>query len=53
MVKNNYENLDELNSNLIKQIPKEYTNFETILGEPIFINHLKLTKFFKKTLKKL
>ena len=53
MVKNNYENLDELNSNLIKQIPKEYTNFETILGEPIFINHLKLTKFFKKNLKKI
>ena len=51
--KNNYENLDELNSNLIKQIPKEYTNIETILGEPIFINHLKLTKFFKKNLKKI
>ena len=44
--------LNELNKNIIKEIPKKYDNFETILGDPIFINQFKLSKFLKKNPKK-
>ena len=48
-----YNNINELNQNLIQTIPKELDKFETILGEPLFINQFKLTKFFKKNLLKI
>ncbi len=44
------ESLNELNEKLIKELPKNYDNYETILGEPLFINQLKLSKFLKKNL---
>ena len=43
-----YNNLEQLKKDLLKEIPEEYKNFETILGEPLFINQLKLSKFLKK-----
>jgi hypothetical protein len=43
--------LDELNNQIIKDIPQEYKNYESILGEPIFINQFRLMKFFKKNFK--
>ena len=46
--KKDFENLDELKSNILKLIPKEYEKYETILGEPLFINQFKLSKFLKK-----
>ena len=49
--KNKYTNLEELNLDLIKKIPEEYDKFETILGEPLYINQLRLSKFFKNFLK--
>jgi len=51
--KNNYNSLESLNDTLLKKIPKEYENYETILGEPLFINQFKFTKFFKKNLFKI
>ena len=48
-----YNNLEQLKKDLLKEIPKEYKNFETILGEPLFINQLKLSKFLKKNLLKI
>ena len=46
-------NLNQLNENLIKEIPDYYKNFESILGEPLFINNFKLSKLFKKNLIKM
>jgi hypothetical protein len=46
----NLSNLDEI---VIKEIPKKYDNFESILGEPLFINKFKFSKFLKKNLKKI
>lgn len=48
--KNNYTNLSEFGQNLIKEIPKKYDAYESILGEPLFINKFKLAKFLKKNL---
>ena len=39
--------LQDLNKNLLKEIPKELNNFESILGEPLFVNQLRLSKFIK------
>ncbi|OUX44358.1 hypothetical protein CBE37_01260 [bacterium TMED277] len=42
---NNFDNL------LIKNISKEYNDYESILGEPFFVNQFRLSKFIKKNLK--
>ncbi len=47
------DNFNDFSENIIKEIPKEYDNYESILGEPIFINQLKLAKFLKKNYKKI
>ena len=51
----NYENLrldlKTLPSIVLKEIPKEYENYDAILGKPFFINDLKLMKFLKKGFK--
>jgi hypothetical protein len=49
----NYDNLEMLNDILLKKIPQKYENYETILGEPLFINQFKLTKFLKKNFIKI
>ncbi len=46
-------NISDLDKNLIKKVPKEYDKFEVILGEPLYINQLRLTKFFKKNFLKI
>ena len=51
--KKDYKNLDELKASLLRQIPKEYNDYETILGEPIYTNKFKLSKFFKKNFFKI
>ena len=48
-----YKSLNDLNYAVIKKIPKEYDKFDVILGEPLFINQFKLTKFLKKNLFKI
>ena len=47
----NIEKMDELNSQIIKDIPNDYNNYESILGEPLFINQFRFSKFLKKNLK--
>ena len=46
--KKNYNNLSDLKDDIIKKIPENLNNYETILGEPIFINQFRLSKFIKK-----
>ncbi len=42
---NNFDNLNEI---LLKKIPDEYNEFESILGEPIFVNQFRFSKFIKR-----
>ena len=45
------ENLDELNKILLKKIPENFNHFDVVLGEPLFINQFRFSKFIKKNLK--
>ena len=44
-------NFNELNSNILKEVPENFNKFESILIEPIFINQFRLMKFLKKGFK--
>jgi len=52
---NDYETkdikFDTLNSLVLKEIPKHFENYESILGNPIFTNNFKGMKFIKKGFK--
>ena len=49
--KNEDVNFSSLNSQVLKEIPREFDKFEAILGEPIFINQFRSMKFIKKGLR--
>jgi hypothetical protein len=49
----NHENLVQLKESVLKEIPKKYENYESILVEPLFINNFKFAKFLKKNLIKI
>ena len=42
------KNLNQLNENILKKIPENIKNYESILGEPLFVNQFKFSKFLKK-----
>ena len=42
-----FTNLKELNENILLIIPEKLNNYESILGEPLFINKFRLSKFLK------
>ena len=44
-------NFNSLSSLILKDIPSKFNEYETILGDPIFINQFMATKFIKKGLK--
>ena len=46
--KKNLNNLNEFENILLKDIPSEYEQFESILGEPIFVNQFRFSKFLKR-----
>ena len=46
--KTEYKNLADLKEVIIKNIPINFENYESIIGEPIFINQFKFSKFVKK-----
>ena len=45
------QSIDDLNSKILKEIPKEYEKYDCILGEPLLINQLRIMKFIKRGLK--
>ena len=51
--KKNYKNLENLKENIIHEIPENYNNYESILGEPIYINQFRFSKFLKKNFLKI
>jgi len=44
----NINNFENFNNNLIKDIPKDYDIYESIIGNPFFVNQFRLSKFIKK-----
>ena len=46
-----YDNLNQLNKDILKKIPEEINEYESILGEPIFVNQFRLSKFLKNNFK--
>ena len=44
-------NITSLNSQILKEIPKEFENYESILGETIYVNQWRTMKFLKTALK--
>ena len=50
---NNYSlnNFDSLDNSLLKQIPNNLNEYETIIGEDYFINQFRFSKFIKHNLK--
>ena len=44
-------NLNNLKDNTLKEIPKKFEEYDSILGEPIYINKLRLMKYIKKGIK--
>ena len=39
---NKYESLNELSNNILKVIPSEFDNVQTILGRPFYVNSFRL-----------
>ena len=47
----NVINLDTLSNHVLKDVPNEYEKYESILGEPFFVNQMRSMKFIKKGIK--
>ena len=47
------QSLNELQKSILNEIPQSYENFEVILGNESYVNHLKFMKFLKRGLKLL
>ena len=45
-----YDNLFDFKNSILKNIPKDDDNFDSIIGSPIFVNQFKLSKFIKQNL---
>jgi len=45
---NGIKNIEELKENILKKIPNSFDEYETILGEPLYINQFKFSKLLKK-----
>mgnify|MGYP001299034530 CR=1 FL=1 len=44
-------NINSINTQVLRQIPEEFENYESILGEPMFVNQWRAMKFLKKAMK--
>lgn len=51
--KSNYslDSIENLKNNIITEVPKNLKTYDVILGDPIYINQLRLSKFLKKNFK--
>ncbi len=46
-------NFETLKKNVLKNFSSEFNDFESVIGEPFYVNQLRLTKFIKKGFKKI
>ncbi len=44
---------ENFKKNILKNIPKELDNYESIIGEPFFVNQFRFTKFIKRNFYKM
>jgi hypothetical protein len=44
-------NIKNISNQVLKHIPKDFENYDSILGDPMYINQFKLMKFIKKGFK--
>ena len=44
-------NINSLNNHVLKNIPNDFENYESILGEPMFVNQWRTMKFLKTAMK--
>ena len=47
----NLIDFDKFSDSLLKKIPDNYENYDSILGEPLFVNQFKFSKFLKQNFK--
>ncbi len=47
----NFSDFNKFSGSLLKKIPDNYLEYDSILGEPLFINQFKLSKFLKQNFK--
>ena len=52
IIEENIYNLNDLNKYILKDVSQKIANKESILGEPLFVNQFRFSKFIKKFLKK-
>jgi len=52
-LKTEINDFDSFNNSIIKKIPKEYEDYESIIGEPFFVNQFRFSKFIKRNFKKM
>ena len=52
-ITNNNLTFEELKIQTLKVIPEELQTYDTIIGEDLFVNQLRLSKFIKKRFKKI
>ena len=43
----NFTDINKFSDSLLKKIPDDYENYESILGEPLYVNQFKFSKFLK------
>mgnify|MGYP000324054768 CR=1 FL=1 len=46
-------NILDLDNILLKEIPEKFQEYESIIGEPLFVNKFKFKKFIKRNFKKM
>ena len=47
------DNLEDFKKNLLFEIPVEFQNYDSIIGEPLYVNKFRFSKFIKKNFKKM
>ncbi len=52
-IENKNITFNELNQLVLKNISENYNNYDSILGEPFFVNQFRFSKFIKRNLKKM
>ena len=53
VLKTQINSIEKFKKNILKKIPDYLNEYETILGDPFFINQFRFSKFFKKNFKKM
>ena len=47
-VKNQISTINDLSQSLLKNIPESYEKYDSIIGEPFYVNQFRFSKFMKR-----